>query len=87
MAWSMNCDPVHHDNLPCPMNSPFPFLSFLVLKKEKLNIQIFNGNVNCKSYKELTFSVKLNTKSNSSGFASHVGSATGQTDRLVLFLG
>ena len=28
--------------------------------------------------------ISHNTKSNSSGFASHVGSATGQTDRLVI---
>ena len=84
MAWSMNFNPaVHHDNLPCPMNSQFPFFLFLAFNKRKPTFKIFNGNVNCKSYKELTFSVKLDTKSNSSGLASHVGSATGQTDRLV----
>ena len=35
MAWSMNFDPVHHDNLPCPMNSPFPVFQFLAFKKKK----------------------------------------------------
>ena len=35
MAWSMNSDHVHHDNLPCPMNSPFPLFPFLALKQRK----------------------------------------------------
>ena len=35
---------------------------------------VFNGNVNC---------ISLNIKSNTSVFASHVASATRQTDRLV----
>ena len=82
----MNCDHGHHDNLPCgPMTSPFPFFLFLAFKKRKSTFK-FNGNVNCKSYKELTFSVKLNTKSNNSGFASHVGFAMEQTDRPVYTL-
>ena len=43
MAWSMNSDPVHHDNLHCPMNSPFPLFPILALNKRKSTFKFSMG--------------------------------------------